>query len=288
MIVIERGEDMRAWSLKQAQAGKIVGFVPTMGALHAGHVSLFTAAKKQADAVVASVFVNPTQFGPNEDFKKYPRTWDDDQAACKKAGVDVIFKPSVEEMYPNGTRTVVEVLGWSDKLCGLTRPGHFRGVATVVTKLFSLVRPQKAFFGAKDGQQLLIVQRMARDLCLGVQVIRCETVREKDGLAMSSRNRYLTPTERKLAPRIYQALKAAREKFDGGEANALTLTADVLTALLKNSKLEVDYVLAVDMHTLEEVEEIENATMLAVAVFLGKARLIDNVVLARPGWSLPE
>lgn len=287
MIVIETSAQMRAWSADQAKAGKIVGFIPTMGALHAGHASLMVRARKECGAVVASVFVNPTQFGPNEDFEAYPRTWTDDLALCKKAGVDAIFKPSVKEIYPPGTRTVVEVIGWSDKLCGMTRPGHFRGVATVVTKLFAIIRPHKAYFGAKDGQQLLVLQRMNRDLCLGVEVVRCETVREADGLAMSSRNRYLKPAERKLAPRIYEALKAAQDRFLKGEGNALALTADVMNALMKNSKLEIDYVLAVDMATLEEVEDIEQPALLAVACFLGKARLIDNVVLARPGWSLP-
>ncbi|HTL51037.1 MAG TPA: pantoate--beta-alanine ligase [Planctomycetota bacterium] len=287
MIVIETVAEMRSWSAKQAQAGKIVGFVPTMGALHAGHGSLIHRAHIDCGAVVVSIFVNPTQFGPNEDFDAYPRTWEEDKSLCKKMGADVIFKPPVKEIYPDGTRTVVEVLGWSDKLCGMTRPGHFRGVATVVTKLFAIVRPHKAFFGAKDGQQLRIIQRMTRDLCLGVDVVRCETVREADGLAMSSRNRYLKPAERKLAPRIYQALKAAQDKFLAGEANALVLTADVMNALMKNNKLEIDYVLAVDLATLEEVEDIEKPAMLAIACYLGKARLIDNVLLALPGWTLP-
>ncbi len=288
MNVIETIRDMRTWAADRQRAGKTIGFVPTMGALHAGHRALLERARRECDCAVASVFVNPTQFGPNEDFKAYPRTWEADRAMCAAAGLDAVFKPTAKEMYPENIRTVVEVLGWSDKLCGMTRPGHFRGVATVVTKLFSIIRPTKAFFGAKDGQQLLIIQRMSRDLNLGVTVVRCETVREKDGLAMSSRNRYLKPAERKLAPRIDPALDAARSRFDKGEHNALTLTADVMNALMKNSKLEIDYVLAVDMDTLEEVEQIENPTLLAVAVYLGKARLIDNVVLARPGWAMPE
>jgi pantoate--beta-alanine ligase len=260
-------------------AGHTVGFVPTMGALHEGHAALIRAARNATGYVVVSIFVNPTQFGPTEDFARYPRTLDADRAICAEAGADVIFAPGVDEMYPAGAVTFVDVSRLGEHLCGASRPGHFRGVCTVVTKLFNIVRPDVAFFGAKDGQQARIIRRMALDLDMPLEVRIEPTVREPDGLALSSRNRYLSPAERAAAPGIYRALLEVRRRVRDGERDAARLEADLAAALAAIPGARVDYARVVDDDTLQPVGRIAGPALAAAAVFLGTTRLIDNVLL---------
>lgn len=262
--------------------GKTVAFVPTMGNLHEGHLALVREAQRHADAVVVSIFVNPLQFGPNEDLDSYPRTAQQDQAALQKERVDLVFMPSVEVMYPRGDKlqTFVEVPCVSDILCGATRPGHFKGVATVVCRLFNLVAPDVAVFGKKDYQQLLVIRLMVADLGMPLKIIGVETVREADGLAMSSRNQYLSDSERKLAPRLYGAMSELREhilmagRFDAG------LVADAREQL--EAEFEVDYLSVRRQLDLREPTATDRALVILAAVRLGSARLIDNVELALP------
>lgn len=279
MQIFQTIPDMRAASRAARHGGKRLGLVPTMGALHEGHLSLIRAAKSQCDAVAASIFVNPLQFGPSEDLGKYPRDFDRDCKLLKKEGVDFLFAPSVEEMYPAGAATHVTVEGLSDKLCGKSRPGHFRGVTTVVSKLFHIVEPDVAFFGQKDAAQLAIIRRMVRDLNFPVAIEACPILREPDGLAMSSRNAYLTAQERKAALVLYRALKRVQELFAEGERNAARL-ADAGKRIFMEEKLaRLDYLEIVDPDSLESLTEIKKAALAAVAGFVGTTRLIDNVVL---------
>ena len=264
-------------------AGKRVGFVPTMGALHEGHLALMRRARAECDEVVVSIYVNPLQFGPREDLAAYPRDLERDAALCRSVDVTTLFAPADGEVHPPGHRTWVEVEGLQDTLCGRSRPGHFRGVATVVAKLFELVRPQAAYFGEKDAQQLRIILRMTRDLHLGVEIVGCSTVREADGLAMSSRNAYLTPEERRAAPVLHRALAAAAEAVGAGETDAARLVARVQSTIVAEPLARIDYVDAVDDETLESVTRVDRPALLAVAVWFGKARLIDNVVLQPSG-----
>lgn len=252
-----------------------IGCVPTMGALHAGHIELVRVAKQQADFVVTTIFVNPTQFGPNEDFAKYPRTLDADVKLLTEVGCDLVFAPGVEEMYSESFAYVdIDKLG--DHLCGPRRPGHFRGVCTVVLKLFNIVQPDVAVFGAKDAQQARIIRRMVKDLNVPVAVTVAPTVREADGLAMSSRNRYLSPAERALAPRIYQALQETQAATD---RDVPTLEAALHAKLAAIPGARVDYAAIVDDDTLQPIARLEKPALAAVAVFLGTTRLIDNVTL---------
>lgn len=257
-------------------AGQAIGFVPTMGALHAGHVSLIEQARGRCGSVAVSIFVNPTQFGPNEDFTRYPRTLDADLAACREAGADLVFVPSKEEIYPAGSSTFVEVAGLSDRFEGAFRPGHFRGVATVVLKLFEIVRPDVAFFGAKDYQQQLILRRMVRDLDVPVEIVTCPTVREPDGLAMSSRNRYLDPEQREQARSISAALFAARDRLRTGEGD-LDAVRSEMRRTIEAAGLSIDYATAADPETLEELRAPQAKMVLLVAARLGNVRLIDNM-----------
>ena len=252
-----------------------VGFVPTMGALHEGHASLMTAARGESASVVASVFVNPTQFGPNEDFTRYPRDESADLAMLESLGVDLAFLPSVDEMYPSGATTYVDVGPVGDVLEGAARPGHFRGVATVVTKLFSMVQPDRAYFGQKDGQQSVVVKRLVRDLALPVEIVVCPTVREPDGLALSSRNRYLTPEERAQAPALDRALQAASAAAADGERSADKLRALMLDALAPATLGKPDYVSIADAETLEEMSVLDRPALASLAVRFPSARLID-------------
>jgi pantoate--beta-alanine ligase len=254
-----------------------IGLVPTMGALHEGHAALIRAAKKATARVVVSIFVNPTQFGPNEDYAKYPRTLDADRQLCADAGADLIFAPTAQEMYPDGLTTFVDINRLGDHLCGARRPGHFRGVCTVVLKLFNIVQPDRAFFGAKDYQQARIIQQMARDLNVPTGIEIVPTVREPDGLALSSRNRYLTPEERAVAPRIQQALQAARARAQVGETDVATLAAALAAELAAIPGARVDYASIVDAETLQPLTRLDRPAVAAVAVFLGTTRLIDNV-----------
>lgn len=267
---------VRARVAESRATGTTIGFVPTMGALHAGHVSLIEAARSRCGYVAASIFVNPTQFGPNEDYGRYPRTLEADLAACRAAGADLVFVPSKEEVYPAGSTTFVEVGGLSEILEGVQRPGHFRGVATVVLKLFHMVQPDVAFFGAKDYQQQLVIRRMVRDLDMPIEIVTCATVRESDGLAMSSRNRYLGPDQRGQARSISAALFAARERFRSGE-NDLNVVREGMRQTIEAAGLTIDYATVADPETLEELREPQRRMVLLAAARLGGVRLIDNV-----------
>ena len=260
-------------------AGRTVALVPTMGALHAGHVSLVRAAREQCDAVVVSIFVNPTQFGPNEDFAKYPRTWDADCALLEREGVDLIFAPDAEEMYPAGASTFDEVEGVSDRLDGASRPGHFRGVATVVAKLFHIVAADKAFFGQKDAAQVAVLRRMVRDMNFDLELVVCSTVREADGLALSSRNRYLSAEERGQALVLSRAMRQVREQVAGGVVDSAALIREALVVLAEQPDVRLDYLRIVDPSLLEDVADVRGGALIAIAAWVGTTRLIDNVVI---------
>ena len=267
-------------AMRAAVAGRRVGFVPTMGYLHEGHLSLVREARARADVVVVSIFVNPTQFGPNEDLARYPRDLERDVAMLSKEGVDLVFAPEANEIYPAGARTFVEVEGLSDRLEGASRPGHFRGVATVVTKLFEIVRPEVAVFGQKDAQQALVIRRMVRDLMIDVEVVVAPTKRDEDGVALSSRNVYLSADEQRAAGAIPRALAAARRALAQGERDPERIVAAARAVLDAEPLLRLDYLALVDAETLDPLERARGEMLLAVAVFAGKTRLIDNEVLA--------
>lgn len=277
MKTVERTDELRAALAPFRTKGETIGLVPTMGALHDGHMALVAAARERAQRVVASVFVNPKQFGPNEDFDRYPRDLASDKKMLEAAGVDVLFAPTVAEMYPPGFSTTVHVAGVSDGMEGARRPGHFDGVATVVTRLFGLVQPDFAVFGAKDGQQVGVVKRLTKDLGLPVQILVRETVREPDGLAISSRNRYLSPEERRVAPALFRALLAGHLVHQLGEKDASKVVEAVRRALSAEPALKVDALDLVDAETMQPLRKIDRPAMLAGAVFVGKTRLIDNV-----------
>ena len=260
---------------------KRLGLVPTMGALHEGHLSLVRAAKAQCDAVAVSIFVNPTQFGPTEDLSKYPRQFDRDCRLLEKEGVDILFAPSVEEIYPDGPVTWVLVEGLSEKLDGRTRPGHFRGVTTIVAKLFHIIEPDTAFFGQKDAAQLAVIQRMVQDLNLPVEIVACPIVRESDGLAMSSRNAYLNLEERGRALVLQRSLQRAQQEFQAGERIAAKLVSAAKEVFAREPQVVLDYFEIVDPDTLDPVERISQKTLVAVAAYVGSTRLIDNTVLDR-------
>ncbi|MDO8670325.1 MAG: pantoate--beta-alanine ligase [Dehalococcoidia bacterium] len=260
-------------------ASGTVGFVPTMGYLHEGHLSLARRARPENDLVVASIFVNPTQFGPNEDFSRYPRDPERDLAMLSSEAVDLVFMPSVEELYPDGFNTSVEVGGITGRLEGAIRPGHFKGVATIVNKLFNIVQPTRAYFGQKDAQQAIVIGKMVTDLDLNVEVVVMPTVREQDGLAMSSRNVYLNGEERRAALVLHRSLKLASEMRQAGEQSAGKLRL-AMTALIESEPLaRIDYVSVADVRTLEELDTIAGPTLLSLAVRIGKTRLIDNTIL---------
>jgi pantoate--beta-alanine ligase len=272
-------DEMRAACRALRSQGGRLGFVPTMGALHQGHLSLVRAAKASCDVVAASIFVNPKQFGPNEDFGTYPRAFERDQSLLENEGVDLLFAPTVEEMYPPGAVTWVTVDELSDKLDGRSRPGHFRGVTTVVSKLFHIVEPNAAFFGQKDAAQVAILRRMVRDLNFPVEIVACPIVREPDGLAMSSRNAYLDSQQRKQASVLYRALMRARKLTDEGERNAEKLLATAREQLASEPLMRLDYLEMVDPDSLNAVEEVSRPSLMVVAAFVGTTRLIDNIML---------
>ena len=264
--------------VQQAHRGTL-GFVPTMGFLHEGHLTLVRAAKSENERVAVSIFVNPTQFGPQEDFARYPRALERDLNLLRESGVDWVFAPSVEHMYPDGFQTYVTVERISEGLEGTRRPGHFRGVATVVAKLFNIVQPDRAYFGQKDAQQVAVIRRMVHDLALPLMVIAVPTVREPDGLAMSSRNTYLSPEQRAAAPVLYRALSAARARYEGGERSPEKLREAMRTVLTTEPLAVVDYVSAADNESLVELDAPSTRPiLLSMAVFVGKTRLIDNLV----------
>lgn len=272
--------ETRAASRGARRAGQRVGVVPTMGALHEGHLSLVRTAKAQSDFVIVTIFVNPLQFGPKEDLSKYPRTFERDCALLEKELVDVIFAPSVEEMYPGSAVTYVNVEGLSDRLDGVSRPGHFRGVTTVVSKLFHITEPDKAFFGQKDAAQVAIIKRMVRDLDMAVEIVVCPIVREPDGLAMSSRNAYLDATQRKQGLVLSRALKRVEDLFHQGERDVKLLVAGGQEAFRSEPEVRLDYFSIVDPDSLEPVERARNGALVAVAAYVGTTRLIDNLILA--------
>jgi pantoate--beta-alanine ligase len=272
---------VRAWR-RSISSSKKVGFVPTMGALHAGHLSLLRRAARDCDVVVSSVFVNPTQFGPNEDFTRYPRPWKKDRALLASAGAHAVFLPAAASMYPPGHATSVVVNGLTATLCGspMARgPEHFTGVATVVTKLFNIVQPTRAYFGMKDFQQLRVIEQLTSDLNLPVKIVRCPTLREKDGLAMSSRNAYLSPLEREIAPRFHLALQHGRKLLTSQPSMSPRTICQRVKSTLAAHPFRIDYVELVDPVTLQPLRRNSTPALLAAAVFLGKTRLIDNILI---------
>ncbi len=281
--VLRTIDEVRAACDATRRAGGSVGFVPTMGYFHAGHRSLMRAARAADDLVVVSLFVNPTQFGPNEDLASYPRDVEGDTKVAGVEGVDVLFTPSVDEMYPEPGVTTVHVGELTAGLCGARRPGHFDGVTTVVTKLFSIIGPCRAYFGRKDAQQLAVVTRMARDLDLPVEVVGCPLVREPDGVAMSSRNAYLTAEERAAATVLLRSLRAAADEIVAGERNAPAVVQRLRERISEEPLVELDYAELVDAATLQPVEWIERDALLALAAFVGKARLLDNCAITVAG-----
>jgi pantoate--beta-alanine ligase len=283
MKIIHMVADMHAACREVRREGKTVGLVPTMGALHAGHLSLVRAARARCQVVAASIFVNPLQFGPTEDFSKYPRTFERDRQLLEAEKVDLLFAPSAEEMYPQGALTYVVVEGLSDKLCGRSRPGHFRGVTTVVAKLFHIVEPDVAFFGQKDAAQATIIRRMVRDLDMDVEITVCPIVREADGLALSSRNAYLDPQQRRQAAVLCRGLMRVQTLADRGEHSAAALAQAGKEVIAEEPAVRLDYFEIVDLDTLDPVADTARGALVAVAAFVGSTRLIDNLVLHGAG-----
>ncbi len=279
MEIIKEIEVMNKKAEEWRKNGKIIAFVPTMGYFHEGHLSLFRIARKKGDILVVSIFVNPIQFGPTEDFKSYPRDLERDKSLAEKEKVDVLFVPSEKDMYPEGYQTFVEVTKLTNHLCGLSRPGHFKGVTTVVAKLFNIVKPHIAFFGFKDYQQYLVIKRVVKDLNFSIEIVGCPIVREPDGLAMSSRNTYLTPEQRKSALSLFKGLKLAQKMIDKGERNVKVIINAVSKLIESHPYTEIDYVKICDPETLEDLDKIDKKALLALAVKIGKARLIDNTLL---------
>jgi len=278
-VVISTVEGVRETVNGARRSGRTIGLVPTMGALHAGHVSLFRAARRETGFVVGTIFVNPTQFGPSEDFSRYPRPLEKDLAICAEVGVDLVFAPEVETLYPQGSCTYVEVHGLQEVLCGTSRPGHFRGVATIVLKLFNIVQPDLAFFGQKDAQQALIIRQMVRDLNLPVEVRVCPIVREPDGLALSSRNQYLDADQRRRAVVLHQALEEGRGRVETGERDGRVVQQGMIDRIKTTPGAQLDYAAVVDANTLRPLSRLSGEILLALAVKFGATRLIDNVQL---------
>lgn len=279
MKTLTRMAEMQAAAAGLRGAGKRVGFVPTMGALHAGHLSLVRRAKQETDVTVVSIFVNPAQFGPGEDYLNYPRDFERDSGLLRRESADILFAPPVEEIYAQGFETYVTVEQLSAPLEGEFRPGHFRGVATVVLKLFHIVQPDRAYFGRKDAQQCVVVSRLVRDLNLPVEIVVCPIVREPDGLAMSSRNAYLNEEERRAATVLYKSLCRARELMQGGERRAAVIAAEMRRLIEQERQARIDYAVVVDAETLRPVEEVRGRVLVPLAVWIGRARLIDNLLV---------
>ncbi len=268
-------EQIKTWR----EQGYSIGFVPTMGYLHDGHKSLIEKSASENDKTVVSVFVNPTQFSANEDLSTYPRDFEKDSITCQQAGADLIFNPDPAEIYPEGFCSYVDMTKVTGELCGRSRPDHFRGVCTVVAKLFNIVSPDQAYFGQKDAQQLAVIKRMVKDLNFNINIVGCPIVRESDGLAMSSRNTYLNPEERQQAPVLYQALTAAQKAILQGERDAATVKALIIDKISTMPLCEIDYVEIVDSDDIELIEKIEGNTLIALAVRIGTTRLIDNIII---------
>jgi pantoate--beta-alanine ligase len=282
MEIVSKASRMREVAKALQARQQSLAFVPTMGALHEGHLSLVRRARELADAVVVSIFVNPTQFGPNEDFTRYPRDLQNDCRLLSAQDVDYLFTPEVGEIYPEDSRTFVEVEGWGEYLCGTTRPGHFRGVTTVVAKLFNIVSPDFAVFGRKDAQQAILIERMTRDLKFDIRIVTCPIVREPDGLAMSSRNRYLNPAQRQAAIVLYHSLLRARAMIERGESNAAVIRECMKEVFNSEPLARIDYIELVDPATLRPADPVRDETLIAVAAYIGTTRLIDNWSVETP------
>ncbi len=279
MQFFETSRQIQAACREVRREGRTLGFVPTMGALHEGHLSLVRIARSQCDTVAVSIFVNPLQFGPAEDFSRYPRTFDEDCRKLVAEGVELLFAPGTEEMYPTGACTTVYVEGLSEKLDGKSRPGHFRGVSTVVAKLFEIVHPDRAFFGQKDAAQVAVLRKMVSDLNMDVEIVVCPIVREADGLAMSSRNRYLSPEERRHALVLYRTLSCVRDLVSRGERDASKVIATAAEVIANEPGVRLDYFAIVNPDTLDPVSDVSQAALVAVAAWVGNTRLIDNLLL---------
>jgi pantoate--beta-alanine ligase len=279
MDIVKTIDQVRPAVGKARGDGKTIGFVPTMGALHQAHVSLMEAAANKCDFVVVSIFVNPTQFGPSEDLDKYPRDIEGDAENCRAAGVDLIFAPEVGEMYPDKLISWVEVEKLTDKLCGRSRQGHFKGVTTVCAKLFNIVWPDVAFFGQKDAQQVIVIKRMVKDLNMPLAIEVCPTVREQSGLAVSSRNQYLSEDEKKQAALIYASLRKCEKLAKDGVTNSEKLIEAMIGKLAESPCIKVEYINIVDINTVEDVAQVTGQVLVAMAVKLGNTRLIDNIIL---------
>jgi len=288
MQVIKTIQAMKERSSQARGEGEVIVLVPTMGFFHEGHLSLMREGRKLGDLLVVSLFVNPTQFGPNEDFKNYPRDFERDKKMAEGVGTDILFAPEAREMYPPDHQTLVRVEKVTQNLCGRTRPTHFQGVATVVTMLFEIVMPHVAIFGEKDYQQLVTIKQMVRDLHMNVEVVGMPTVREADGLAMSSRNTYLLPEERKAALSLYRSLQKARELLQNGERHADQILQEMKRILQAEPLVNIDYAQICDARTLEDVNRIEGDVVVALAAYLGKTRLIDNLVFQDPSSNPPH
>ena len=278
MKIVKTINEVRETIKDWKKQGCTIGFVPTMGYLHEGHQSLIHAAGEN-DKVVVSIFVNPIQFGPNEDFASYPRDLDRDAEKCREAGADLIFAPEASEMYEPDFCTFVDMNGLTDELCGKSRPGHFRGVCTVVSKLFNIVTPDKAYFGQKDAQQLAVIRRMTRDLSIGTEIVGCPIIRENDGLAKSSRNTYLNADERKAALCLSRSLEIGKKMIADGETDVKTIISAIKAEIEKEPLAKIDYVEMVDFNQLETLEKVQKPLLCAMAVYIGKTRLIDNFII---------
>jgi len=279
MEIAKTIESVRSLVKAARSRGKTIALVPTMGALHIGHISLIEAAVKKSDFVVVSIFVNPAQFGPGEDFEKYPRPLDADLEICRKAGVDVVFAPTQKQMYPAENLTWVNVEKLTALLCGLSRPRYFRGVTTVCTKLFNIVAPDIAFFGQKDAQQAIVIKRMVADLNTPLEIVICPTVRQPDGLAVSSRNQYLTGEQKKDATYVYKSLKKCQKLIEDGITDSETIITEMRKILSRASSIKIEYISIVDAETLQIVDHVAGKVLTAVAVNIGSARLIDNILV---------
>lgn len=281
MVIYSKIEEVRQQVSDWKKEGLSVGLVPTMGYLHEGHKSLIDAARKDNDRVVVSIFVNPMQFGPNEDLESYPRDLDKDAKLCQEAGVDLIFHPDPEEMYAPGFCSYVDMNGLTTELCGKSRPVHFRGVQTVVLKLFHIVTPDRAYFGQKDAQQLAVIKRMVRDLNVGTEIIGCPIIREADGLAKSSRNTYLNDAERQAALVLSRSLNVGKALVESGETRAQAIREAITKGIEKEPMAKIDYVDVVDFDTVAPLDTIQGSVLVAIAVFIGKTRLIDNFIVEK-------
>jgi pantoate--beta-alanine ligase len=279
MKIVKDPKEMQSFSESLRASGKSIAFVPTMGYLHAGHLSLVEAARRKADIVVVSIYVNPTQFGPKEDLARYPKDLKRDQKLLNGLDIDILFIPRTQDMYPEGFNSFVEVQNLSQKLCGISRPTHFRGVTTIVAKLFSIIAPDYAFFGVKDFQQLTIIKRMVKDLDLPVKIIGQPTVREFDGLAMSSRNKYLSAKQRKAATVLYRALSLAKQEIKNGARNPKKIIQRMRSLIKKEPSVKLDYLAIVDPESLENIQRIKGEALFALAAYIGKTRLIDNLLI---------